>query len=49
MAYNATYTDTDLSPVVIDFLVTIGATLVSLSVIVVIVVLIRFISGKRLF
>jgi len=46
MAYTPTYTDEDLSPVVIDFLVTAGATLVSFAVIVALVALVRWLMGK---
>lgn len=47
MAYNETYTSSDMSKIVIDILATIGVALAGFATIVGLVILFRWLSGKK--
>jgi len=47
MAYSETYTSTDMSKVVIDLLVTVAAALVGFGTIIGLVMLARWLKGKK--
>ena len=47
MAYNETYTAEDLAPVTVDFMVGIGAVLVSFVAVIGLIILWRWVKGKK--
>jgi hypothetical protein len=48
MAYSPTYTSTDLGPIAIDGIGTVGASMVTLAVLVGLVFVWRFATGKKM-
>lgn len=47
MAYNETYTAEDLAPVTIDFMVGIGAVIVSFVAVIGLIILWKWVKGKK--